>query len=136
MPKYINSIKKDIVKQAIKQGKSYKQALLQAGYSEGHARRSTKNKIVKDIMLEIKSELKTSDITPEMVLRRLDEDRARAIHKGDIASAIRTSELLGKYLALWKDVSNSKVDMNVSDERRKEIEGLIARYRGVGISTG
>ena len=74
-----------------------------------------------------------SKITEEYILEGLRTLSRDANHDSD---KIRSFELLGKYLALWKDVSNSKVDMNVSDERRKEIEGLIARYRGVGISTG
>jgi transposase len=106
MPKKINKLKKEKVKQALLQGKSIRQALRFAGYSEGTVHgnaNSNTNRLVKACMEEIMTELKAKDVTVDVVIQRLNEDRELARKKGDISTMTRVDELLGKYLAMFTD---------------------------------
>ena len=135
MPKTINPIKQSRVTKALKEGKSARQALREGGYKENSIHHSTDMGVVKRGMDIIMTELKEQDVNIELVIHNLNQDRNLAQAKGDIATMTRVDELLGKYLAMFKDVSRSKVDMDISDERRKEIELLVSRYNRQPLSS-
>ena len=111
MPKQIDKLKKEKYKQSRLEGKSIKGSLLEAGYSEGHARRSSSNKIVKEGETEIMNEVKASDITVEWVVNRLTQELVAPDAKA--SDRIRVSELLGKYLNMFKD--NNTVNVALFD---------------------
>ena len=108
MPKTINPIRKAKVKQALKQGKSARQALKEANYAPETIKRSTANKSVKVSMDELKQEFSESDITIKLVINNLIEDRKWARKKGDFSTVVRVDELLGKYLAMFTDKAEVK----------------------------
>jgi len=128
MPLTVSPIKKAIVKRALKQGKSARQALRECNYSEGHIRRSTKNKIVRDSMNEIMEELKAKDVTVDLVIRRLNEDRELALSKKDYATATRVDELLGKYLAMFTD--RQQTEVNITEQE----QAILNRYMNIDTS--
>jgi hypothetical protein len=67
-------------------------------------------------------------VNVELIIHNLNEDRNLAAQKGDIATMTRVDELLGKYLAMFKEVSRSKVDMDITEDRRKELDELVRTY--------
>ena len=124
MPIAINPIKKDLVKRSIMQGKSFRQSALDAGYAPSSANNATNLASVKQCIAEIDKSFKASDITPELVLSRLDHDYQTAKDKGDLATATRINELLGKYLALFTD--KQQIDQHITSQEDKDI---LARHR-------
>ena len=126
MPRTVNPIKKIKVKGSLKQGKSAREALREAGYSQGHINRSTANKIVKDSISEISKELKAKDITYDLVIKRLDEDRELARNKRDIATMKACDELLGKYIAMFTDKQEIKqtIEQPTNDDITRTREAL------------
>ena len=128
MPKNIDPIKQQIVETALKQGDSARKALTKAHYSEGHIMRSTKNKIVKDSRENIMKELRAADITPELLINRLNEDRELARRKGDISTMTRVDELLGKFITMFSD--RQVLDANVmTNEEQSTIDKYIHSNR-------
>ncbi|MBN2513579.1 MAG: terminase small subunit [Sedimentisphaerales bacterium] len=82
---------------------------LAADYSPASARNQATALLArKDIQLRIRelsvSLLEKNEITAESVLRNILHDRELARNRGDIGTAVRCDELLGKYLNLWRDV--------------------------------
>lgn len=82
---------------------------LTAGYSPASARNQATALLAReDIQLRIRelsvSLLEKNEITAESVLRNILHDRELARNRGDVGTAVRCDELLGKYLNLWKDV--------------------------------
>lgn len=130
----INAIRKAKVKEAMLQGKPYTQALRDGGYTEGSAHKSSVMPVVKVCEREILEEFK-SKVTVDYVLSNLFEDRKLAKAKDDIATATRVDELLGKYLAMFKD--KTETTLTLTDERRAELLGFATRL-GItqGIATG
>ena len=104
----INPIRKSKVKSKLKSGMNAKQAMIEAGYSVNTAIKSTANKVVKVSQAEIAAELKASDVTVEFVLKRLNEDRELALEKGDLSTATRVDELIGRYIAMFTDKKEVK----------------------------
>jgi hypothetical protein len=90
--------------------------------------RSSNNKCVQVCLDEIRKELREKDVNVELIIHNLNEDRNLAAQKGDIATMTRVDELLGKYLAMFKEVSRSKVDMDITEDRRKELDELVRTY--------
>ncbi len=137
MPRNINPIKKLDFKNRVKRNpnKPITEHLREMGETPSMIHNSTINKYVKVCLEELKEELKEKDVNVELIIRNLNQDRNLAQAKGDIATMTRVDELLGKYLAMFKDVSRSKVDMDISDERRKEIELLVTRYNRQPLSS-
>jgi hypothetical protein len=103
MAKQVNQVKKNIVKQSIMAGKSFKQSLLDAGYALNTAKRSTAYKSVKVSLEEIARSFKATDITPDMVLQDIEHIRLLALESNDLGTAGRMAELKGRYLALFTD---------------------------------
>lgn len=124
MSKQINPIRKAKVKQALREGKSAKAAALEANYAPATAINACKLTVVKDCQAEIVAELKASDITPELVINRLNQDKAGAIAKGDWATATRVDELLGKYIALFTDRQQSEARVTINAEEQSELRRL------------
>ncbi len=125
MPKGINSIRKLKVKQSILKGNSYNQALRDGGYTEGSAHKSSVMPVVKVCQQEILAEFREK-VTVEYVLNNLYEDRILAKKKGDIATATRVDELLGKYLAMFTDKTENKTTL--TDERKIELSEFAKRF--------
>ena len=111
------------VARELKKGKSKQKALLANDYSESYARQGERAVVVQEALCKIMTELKASDITPEMVINRLNYDRDLAEKKGDIATMTRVDELLGKYLAMFTD----KQEIQTKDMTKDAFE-LIRRY--------
>ena len=107
MPKQVDKIRKAKYKASRLQGNSIAQSLRDAGYSEGRARISSGNTIVKVSEPEIMNEIKASDITVEWVVNRLTQELVAPDAKA--SDRIRVSELLGKYLNMFKDTQNTQV---------------------------
>lgn len=128
--KTINPIKKQAFKNRVKQEptKPITEHMREMGETPSMIHNSTNNKYVKVCLEELRQELKEQDVNIELVIHNLNVDRNLAQAKGDIATMTRVDELLGKYLAMFKDVSRNKVDMDISDDRRKEIDALVKRY--------
>ena len=108
MSKGFNKVKKNIVKQSIMEGKTYKQALLDAGYTPATAYQSSSNGIVKYCLEEIARDFDKAKITPEYVLAGLNKEAQEAQTASD---RIKALELLGKYLAMFteKQIIDAKV---------------------------
>ena len=116
MPKRINPIKKNIVKQSILQGKSFIQSLKDAGYTEATAHQSSSIPIVKHCIEEIAKDFDKAKITPEYVLAGLNKEAQEAKNSAD---RIKAYELLGKYLALFTD--KQQVDANIITKQEQSI---------------
>jgi hypothetical protein len=122
MPKKVNKLKFLKVKNGILEGKSYKQAMLDAGYKLNTAHHSSQESVVKCCLKEIERELKVEQITPQFVIQRLHEDRIMALAKGDMATATRVDELLGKYIALFTDKQQSSVSIEFTSSEQSEVD--------------
>ena len=138
MARTINPIRKEKVKQEYKRngGNAYK-ALKAGGLAESTAKHSVmkKNTLLNIVKAEILQELKESDITAEMVINRLNEDKQLAIAKKDIATAVRVDELLGRYIAMFTD--KQQIDANlVSKEEDKLLNKYIPLNRLANIPVG
>lgn len=126
MPKGINTIKKNLVKQSILEAKSFKQSLLDAGYSINTAEHKvTKdNKLLTVVMDEIGKEFDKAKITPEYVLAGLDKEAKEAKNSAD---RIRAYELLGKYLALFIERTQNATNLSIEEVKKQE-EALHKRF--------
>lgn len=123
MSKGIDNIKRYKVKQSLLNGNTAKQALIEAGYSLNTATHSTSESVIKVSQAEIIQELKQSEVTVEVVLQRLNEDRNLAQAKGDIATMTRVDELLGRYLAMFTDKQQIKGEIITEQE-----QGILQKY--------
>lgn len=125
MPKQIDPIRKIKLKQAILKGKTKADALRIAGYSESTAKHEVgRNTTLKYVEAEIIKELTEKDITVELIINRLNQDRSLALAKQDYATATRVDELLGKYLAMFTDKAEVKTE---SIEHKTEIDNLLSK---------
>lgn len=100
----LNPIKLAKYKRARRQNKSVEKSLLAAGATPKTARHrnsACKLAIVGD--KQIMEELRHCDITPDLMIKRFDEDRRLAIKKGDLSTACRVDELMSKSIALLTD---------------------------------
>jgi hypothetical protein len=123
--KTVNKIKKNIVKQAIMEGKSYKRAMLEAGYTELTAHNSSNNKCVKICLEEIMNSFKKEEITPELVLSGLLNEYRIAKKSSDRQNALM---LLGKYLAMFTDKQQLHAEI-LTKEEQSIISNYIQRNR-------
>ena len=128
----VDLIRKEIVKRELKKGVSAKGALLKAKYSYSTANHSTSTPVIKVCQMEILEELRAKDITIDLVIKRLNQDRDGALSKGDYATATKVDELLGKYLAMFtdrkeitatvfNDIEKRILDKYISPNRLKDI---------------
>lgn len=126
MPIPICGIKKDIVKRSILNGNSFQKSMKIAGYAKNTAHQASKSQpVIKQVLKEIAEEFKMSNITTEKVLKNLHQDRKFAYRKGDIASAIRTDELTGKWLGMFKD-GQTQINI-ISVDKRQALEALASQ---------
>ena len=107
MPKQIDKLKKARYKQARLRGNSIKGSLLEANYSKSTAHQSSTNAIVKQCEPELLAQVKASDITVEWVVNRLTQEFTAPDAKA--SDRIRVSELLGKYLQMFRDANITQV---------------------------
>lgn len=119
MANRINPIRKHKLKQGLLRGKSITRSMKDAGYKKSTAHRSSMNKSVKICIQELKEQFKASDITIEMVLGNLLEDRLLALKKGDLSVVVRVDELLGKTLAMF--ITRNETDLNIEKASGKEL---------------
>ena len=124
MPLTVSPIKKAIVKRALKAGKSAREALKEANYAPSAIRQSTYNPVVKQSIEEIVQELKAIDITPDLIIQRLNQDRELALLKGDFSTATRVDELLGKYIAMFSDRLDTQTQLTLTQEDKS----ILSRY--------
>lgn len=101
MPSSINPIKEAKVRRSLLAGKSARQALRDAGYKEGSVSHSTDMPVIKRSMNKIADDIK-SKITVEYILNKLNKEVLEAKNSAD---RIRATELLGKYLAMFKETN-------------------------------
>ena len=89
-------------------------AYVRAGYSEKSAR-SAGGRLLRDSRMKAFIEelgveaAERADLTIDSVLKNLREDRKAARAAGQYGPAVRADELLGKYLAMFTDVSKNVV---------------------------
>ena len=113
------------MKQARLKGKSGKEVLIYAGLSKKTASHEVgRNATLKYVDAEIVNELKQADVTVQLVISRLNEDRELAKKKWDIATMTRVDELLGKYIAMFKDILKAEVDIKLTPDEQSELEGI------------
>ncbi len=79
--------------------------------------------VVKCSQAEIIAELRAKDITVDLVIKRLNQDRDLAISKQDYATATKVDELLGKYLAMFTE--KQQIDANILT---KEEQSILSKY--------
>lgn len=120
MAKGVNIYKKELVKQNIKKGLSYKQSLLQAGYTQCTAKQASRQATLKYSLEEIAKEFDKSKITAEYVLAGLEKELSTALKPADRLKAL---ELLGKYLAMFTDKQQVKAEI-----LNKEEQDTLNRY--------
>ncbi len=96
-------------------------AYARAGYSEKSARsaggRLLRNPLMKAYIEELGVEAaERADLTIDSVLKNLREDRKAARAANQYGPAVRADELLGKYLAMFTDVSKNVGVPDISAE--------------------
>jgi phage terminase small subunit len=106
-PKQVDKLKKAKYKKARLEGNSIAQSLRNAGYSEGTAQVSSDNAVVRQAEPELMAMVKASDITIDWVVNRLTQELVAKDAKA--SDRIRVSELLGKYLNMFKDSQSTQV---------------------------
>jgi hypothetical protein len=109
--KGIDTLKALKYKVARLEGKSIKQGLKDAGYSDATASHSSLNAVVKRSEPELAAMIKSSDITVDWVVNRLTQELVAPDAKA--SDRIRVSELLGKYLNMFRD--NTSVNIALFD---------------------
>ncbi len=96
-------------------------AYTRAGYSEKSAQ-SAGSRLLRDPRMKAYIEelgveaAERADLTIDSVLKNLREDRKAAREAGQYGPAVRADELLGKYLAMFTDVSKNVVVDDVPPE--------------------
>ena len=96
-------------------------AYVRAGYSKKSAR-SAGGRLLRDPRMKAYIEelgveaAERADLTIDSVLKNLREDRKAARAAGQYGPAVRADELLGKYLAMFTDVSKNVTPQQVSAE--------------------
>jgi len=108
VPKQIDKLKKERYKQERLQGKSIAKSMINAGCAVTTAYHDSKDSsLVKTCERELMEQVKASDITVEWVVNRLTQELVAPDAKA--SDRIRVSELLGKYLNMFKDTQNTQV---------------------------
>ena len=123
MAKTIDPIRKRKYKRARLKGKTKKESLLKAGYTPttAHSQNPSVN-VIKCVEKEIEQELLAKDITVDFVIKQLKEDRELAKAKGDISTATRVDELMGKYIAMFTDKSIVDSKLEVSEKAQSTLD--------------
>ena len=125
MAKTIDPVRLELYKQARIKGASKEESMIKAGLSPNTAKAQNKStKLDKVGDAEILQELKETDVTVELIIKRLDEDRNLAIKKKDYSTATRVDELLGKYKAMFTDKTEVSGHITHSKEEEDEYNRL------------
>ena len=125
MARTLDKVKIEKVKQARLRGKKKGQALLDAGYSENTAKHEIgRNKTLKHVDDLILQELKEKDVTVELIINRLNEDRELARAKKDIATMKECDKLLGDYLSMFKSNGTLKLEITQTEAEKEELSNL------------
>uniref|UniRef100_A0A6M3INQ5 Terminase n=1 Tax=viral metagenome TaxID=1070528 RepID=A0A6M3INQ5_9ZZZZ len=103
MPKQVDKLKKERYKQARLKGNSIVGSLEVAGYAPSSARMSSHLEVSKQGEAELMVQVKSSDITVDWVVNQLTKELVAKDAKA--SDRIRVSELLGKYLNMFKDAN-------------------------------
>ena len=123
MPITINPIRKEKVKQDLMNGIDAKTAMFRAGHAPNTAHNATSKGVVKDCQSEILHELKAKDVTVDMVISRLNEDRELARANGDVSTMKSVDDSLARFLAMYTD--KQQIDTHISQEDKD----ILARHR-------
>lgn len=107
MPKQVDKLKAEKYKQARLEGNSIAKSLRDSGYAPSTARQSSFVTVAKQGEAELMAQVKASDITVEWVVNRLTQELVAPDAKA--SDRIRVSELLGKYLNMFKDTQNTQL---------------------------
>ena len=111
-------------------------AAIRAGYSKKTAgvmgfENLKKPNIVEEITKALAKRSEKTEITAELVLRQIQEDRQKAIELGQISVAMRGNELLGKHIGCFVDRVEIKevsdIDKMSKEEIQKELKALEPR---------
>ena len=113
MPKQVDKIKKARYKQERLKGNSIVQSLKNSGYAPSSAKMSSHLTVSKQGEAELMAQVKSSDITVELVVNRLTQELVAPDAKA--SDRIRVSELLGKYLNMFKDNTSVNIALFDSD---------------------
>jgi hypothetical protein len=134
MPKQIDVIKKEKVKQALKAGKSAKQALLDAGYKATTASHSTAESVVKVSQEEILQEIRAKDVGVDYFLNKSEIIFKKALQKEDLTNASRAIENQARFVGIDKQTSVTNI-WNLPDNGSIDPEILtkLARRRGQNV---
>ena len=111
MPKQVDKVKKEIYKSERLKGKSIVQSLKNSGYAPSTARQSSFVTVSRQGESELLAQVKASDITVDWVVDRLTQELVAPDAKA--SDRIRVSELLGKYLNMFRD--NNTVNVALFD---------------------
>ena len=113
MPKITNPIIIAKIRKGILEGKPDNQIIIDAGLSIQTANHRAKYcKTLKIVKNSIIKELKESDITIQLIINRLNEDRELARKKKDISTMKECDIWLGKYLAMFTDKIKQEGEVN------------------------
>jgi hypothetical protein len=101
MPRIKTVIQKRILKEALKQGKSYQQAMLEAGYAKSTSCRGIDVEGVQEVVGQINKEFNRNSITVDYVLKAITDLMENPNTKA--SDKVACLALLGKYLKLFTD---------------------------------
>lgn len=120
MPKTINPIRKNIVKQAILEGKSYRKGLEEANYSKATIHNSGNNTVVKQCVAEISKAFDIHKIDENWIIEHIEQEATQAPKSSDRIAALA---LLAKWKALLTDKSQVSAEII-----NKEEESILNRF--------
>ena len=132
MPRIVNPVVKRKLKEELYKGTNPVQAQLKAGLKPSYARQSTSNTCVKECLAEIRQELAASEVTVELVIKRIDECRALAKKKKDYSTVLQCDIALGKYLAMFTDKKEIKSENTITQADKDKFIDALAR-RGIDV---
>ena len=110
-----------------------------AGYAAGTARNASWKALRRPrIKVRLKEIYSESDFSAGKVMSNLASDRLKALEKGDISSAVRCDELLGKRLKLWVDSYYQEIEKTDEEAERREVqeEGFYQLYAAWRLEQG
>ena len=109
------------------------QAAIRAGYSPKTAQEQSSRllsnpevKVAIDVVRQ--GAVERCEVTVDKVLADLEETRKKALHAGQYSSAVRASELQGKYLKMFFDghtVEPSGIEKMTDDELRQRMRQIL-----------
>ena len=132
MPKITNPVVINKIRRGLLEGKPDNKILVEAGLSKQTANhKANQCQILKVVKGCIRKELKENDVTVELIISNLNEDRELARKKKDIATMKECDVWLGKYLAMFTDRIKSLSDITMKSDEQEEfnrLRGTILSY--------